>query len=893
LKKGKKIILGVSGFFLLLFLLAVILASLYEDKVKSLILTEINSSLLSPVKVESIEFSLIKKFPDASLVFNSILIEDKTAINKKDTLLYAEQLFLEFNLWSVLFKNYSVKQLDAKKLFLKLKVNRDGSDNFHIWKKSSNQSKNQKTSFDIERFTSNTSQFIYFDEINQTKINVQVPEMILKGEFSKDIFSLNAEFKSYVNNISTNNKSYVTNKNVAANVEMNINAIAEKYQLVSGTFNLEEVAFALKGNLERKNKIYYLDLLADAKECDIDKLTSVLSDDVKEKLTNYNADGNANIVIGIKGPITQKEIPVITADFEIKNGKYEERKSGVRLYNLSAKGFYKSDSKGIEALKVNFIKAQFGDGEITANGNIHNFSKPYIQGNINGNINLSELKEFIGIEQIERVKGRLKISAEIRGQLQNFSSLKQSDAKSLLASGKIEMENISFLLNSYSRELKNINGLFLINNNNAAIESLEVEIESNKFLLTGFLRNFISYLFIENEQLFVEANLQAGVIDLGQLLENQSDESSNTKDEYALVLPSNLSMNLNLNVSKLEFRKFKAHEIKGTFLLEDQSIRFEPVSFITSNGSFMANLIIKKAGEKKFSLDCIATANNIQIKQFFYEFEGFGQTFINQDHLKGLADTKIKFKCVFSDIFFFYPETVYSLIDLKIKNGELINHPSMKNIALYIQGNKLLSPFVKTDELKKNLAHLKFSELENQIEIKNKTIYLPSMSINTNAMNINISGTHSFDNKIDYNVNFKLNQLLTKRENADEEFGGIIDDNGGATFFLSMKGTTEKPNFGYDRKGAKEKRKEDFKKEKETFKTIMNNEFNIFKKNKPVQTKVFEEPNKSKISIEWNPDSQINKENKQEEKKGKKSLIDRLKDTEELEEDKISEGEPK
>jgi hypothetical protein len=382
---------------------------------------------------------------------------------------------------------------------------------------------------------------------------------------------------------------------------------------------------------------------------------------------------------------------------------------------------------------------------------------------------------------------------------------------------------------------------------------------------------------------------------LGQLLENQSAETNKNKSEYALTLPSNLSMNLNLNISKLDFRKFKAKEIKGNFLLQDQTIRFEPVSLITSNGLFVANLIIKKAHEKRFSMDCVANVNNIQIKQFFYEFENFGQTFINQDHLKGLADAKIKFNCVFSDSFFFYPETMYSLIDLKIKDGELINHPSMKNIALYIQKNKLISPFVKTEELKKNLADIKFSELENQIEIKNQTIYLPSMSINTNAMNIKISGTHSFDNKINYSINFKLSQLLTKKENADGEFGDIIDDNGGATFFLSMKGTTDNPDFGYDRKGAKEKRIEDFKKEKETFKTIINNEFNLFKKNKHIDNKVFEETKKpkSKISIEWDPDNQIKTDKRQEDKEQKKSLKDRLKETEEFEDDKISDEEPK
>ena len=868
---------------------------MYEDKVKSLILSEINSSLLTPVKVESIDFSVLRKFPNASLVFNKILIEDHSIIFKKDTLLYADQLFLEFNFLQIIFKKYSVKALDTRGLVLKLKIFKTGEDNFHVWKTNAGTSTNS-ASFDVEKFTASAARFSLLDENNLANIDVVIPQLTLKGAFGKDVFSLNAQFQSVAKMVAINNKTYLTNKNIKADVNMNINATSEKYQLVSGTFDLEEIAFALAGNLDRKNKVYYLDIAADAKNCDIDELTSVLSEGVKEKLTNYNTSGKADIKLKIKGPLAQKEIPVISAEFNIANGKFQEKKSGVTLYNLYAKGVYRSDSRGTDGLQLNAMKAQFGDGEITAKGNIYNFSRPYIQGNITGNINLAELKDFVGIEQVKKMNGRLKITAEIKGQLQNFSGFKQADAKQLLASGRIEMENISFLLTNYSRELKNINGVFLISNNDAAIESLAAEIESNKFVLTGFLRNFISYLFVENEPLAIEANLQSGNIDLAELLENQSETTTKNKGEYALVLPSNLSMNLNLNISHLAFRKFKASNIKGNFLLENQSIRFEPVSFLTSNGSFLANLFIKPSGEKKYSMDCMVNLNNIQIKQFFYEFENFGQTFINQDQLKGSADANIIYKCNFSDNFYFNRESIYSLIDLKIKNGELINHPSMKNIATYIQGNKLLSPFIKTDELKKNLAYIKFSELENQIEIKNNTIYLPSMSINTNAMNINISGTHSFDNKINYKVNFKLSQLLTKKQDTDQDFGETIDDNGGASFFLSMKGTTENPVFGYDRQGAKEKRKENLKKEKETFKEIINSEFNVFKKNKTNSAKGYEEPakQKAKISVEWNEDGE-NKidQNIPQEKKEKKSFKEKLKDKDEFEEDTITEDEPK
>jgi hypothetical protein len=153
---------------------------------------------------------------------------------------------------------------------------------------------------------------------------------------------------------------------------------------------------------------------------------------------------------------------------------------------------------------------------------------------------------------------------------------------------------------------------------------------------------------------------------------------------------------------------------------------------------------------------------------------------------------------------------------------------------------------------------IKFSELKNQIEIKNKKIIIPRMDINSSALNITVSGTHSFDNIVDYHIKLYLNDLLAKKakrnKRENNEFGVIEDDGLGKTkLFLTMKGSVDDPTFEYDRQGSKENRKQNLAEEKQELKQIFKKEFG--KKDKGDEKKTNKKESiQQKIIVEWEDD---------------------------------------
>ena len=64
--------------------------------------------------------------------------------------------------------------------------------------------------------------------------------------------------------------------------------------------------------------------------------------------------------------------------------------------------------------------------------------------------------------------------------------------------------------------------------------------------------------------------------------------------------------------------------------------------------------------------------------------------------------------------------------------------------------------YLRRDDLKR----VKFTTLENWFEIKDGKIQIPVMFIQNNALNMNVSGIHSFDHDISYNVQTNALQAI-------------------------------------------------------------------------------------------------------------------------------------
>jgi len=210
------------------------------------------------------------------------------------------------------------------------------------------------------------------------------------------------------------------------------------------------------------------------------------------------------------------------------------------------------------------------------------------------------------------------------------------------------------------------------------------------------------------------------------------------------------------------------------------------------------------------------------------------------------------------------PKSVNAFGDIIITNGELINYKPLFKLSKYIK--------------QKELEHIHFSTLKNQIQIKDEIISIPEMDVESSTLSMNISGTHTFQNQIDYHISILLSELISKKKQDEEDIEGIFSEDDGlgrTTLFLKMTGNANDPEIRYDTKAVRKKISADIKKEREAFKEVFRNEFNLEKNTENIEKEYFEneDPGQPDFKIEWEEDSvetvidSIDKKEKPEKKK--------------------------
>jgi hypothetical protein len=818
--KFRKPILWALSVVIIASLGGLVLGIVFEDEVKQQIVNEVNQGLNTEITVDHISFSVLRKFPNASLRFQNLMALDAIETNApKDTLLYASDLFLEFNLFDVFSRNYSIRKVAVSDAVLRLKVDENGHDNFHFWKSKKDSSETQ-VNFLLNEVTLQNVDFSYRNVQSAFHLNTQIDELELSGNFQEAVFDLGAESALLVQVLEAGQTTYLKNQRTQLQVNTKIDTRNNHYAFNEGAVKFGNLEFKVGGAYQAGDKTH-LNLQLDGKGFDIPELLSFIPERFVKPLEGYEPRGNMSFGLSVNGsPNNRDDEMEITAQFAVENAGVKHLKSGLNFKDFSASGTYENRGKHPDVLEIKQFNFKLKDGFLSGNGSVRNFARPTVQFRLNGQAELEDLQEIVSIRSVEYIRGSVSLECLFKGVIANPEKLGVADLQRAEISGRLGFEQTDLKIAGAPHEYSGFTGEFFLNGNNAAVKNLRGKIFSSDFEMDGLFVNFVPFVLIENEKMRIEASLKSNYINLAELMVSGADENqSNVRFE----LPKFLDLNAGITVKTLEFRTFKAADITGKVNMNSTGVFADPISLSTSGGTFNANMIVKPAPNNHFKVSSEAQIRGIDITQLFTSFGSFGQDFLTDKHLRGNADADVVFKTSMDDRLKLAPESIYSLVDLTISNGELIGHQSLIEVADYIRENKLLAPLVKTGPLKEKLQHVHFSKLSNQIEIKNSSVNIPEMMLESTALNLSASGTHGFNSVVDYRLRFRLTELLTNPKHS--EFGDIQDDGTGGSFFLRMNGPINNLQFSYDRMAARERRKEMLKEEKETLKGLIKEEF--------------------------------------------------------------------
>lgn len=766
---------------------------LFKDRIIQQFVSEANKSLNTPVKIGKIDVSVFADFPNLAIVFTDVYIEDSHPGNYP--LLTAERISFRLNALEVWKGNYSVRGLSVTGSETNLKINVAGKSNFNIIKESTD--KNGGTvQFNLQQVQLLNTVVDYDDrEANQHHLfnsEKLIASILVKG----NLYQIEAVGDAVTRQIGINNSVFLVNKNFTINTRLDYDDENKEVLIKSSTLKISDSEFTVSGNYLFKDK-NLIDLKAGGKDTDIQTLLSLMPEETTEKLKQYRSDGDVFFNLSLKGEISKEKSPMISVEFGCANATLYHPDYKTQIKHANLKGSFASSSVtdfSNAELFLSDVNGELNDQVFNVNLSIRKFNDPFVTFEFKGDLDAASVFNFYPIADLSDVTGFLSADISFEGQTSMLN--KKATVQRVKTNGAIEMSDLNFTYGPQKVKFKDINGALQFNNHDLALSNVTGYFENSDFHLNGFFKNIITFLLFEDQPIGIETDLKSEFMDLDQLF--AIGFGVEQSENYRFSISPAVQLNFNCDVKRMKYKRFNPGKIKGDLLVKNQVAVSRNITMNAMGGSLMFNGIVDAKNPKAIDVVSSFKLHGVYVDSIFYVFENFHQDFIQAKHLKGQAYADVEMEMVLNEQLKLISPTLIANISASIKNGELNNFEPLKKLNKYID-----------DE---SLNRLRFADLKNEIHIENQTIYIPQMDIRSNATDIRLSGTHTFDQHIDYRVVAPLNNK--KKIDPDEAFGAIEDDGSGKPkIFLKITGTTDKYEVSLDKDAVKKKIAGDLKKE--------------------------------------------------------------------------------
>ncbi len=839
---------SIAAFIVLLLFLA---QRFLEPEVKRLFITEINKSLAAEVQIDDVQLSLIKDFPFASVRFNGVRMKEVIAIPSKNYLLTAGTISLRFNIWDLLQKKYRVKIIRLTDVEIGPHVYADGSDNYHFWKKTSGTG-SENFNFELHRIIIHNLHVRYINDASFAFFDFHVPDFVAKGNFGSNKYALDLAGNILLHEFKSKGTSYISEREIKLWLTLDADNTTGLYSISKGTVETGKLKLTAVGSFIYNEKQKQIDLDVAATGSTLEEMISLVPARFTRSFDGYKFRGKGNITSKISGLFGGNQTPAIHVRLDLNNGNITERKSGMSLQNVSALAVYsvKQDRKN-ETLTISNLKAKLGDGSLSGSLMMQGFTSPAIQCKIIASLNLDELQQFLKYQHFTSMSGWLKLNAAFDGRIADINHPATSDFlySNFTGNGSIQQANLG--LKEYNLPVKNIQSSFEFNGNGLNLEQLSFQAGRSDFSLRGSLGNLLSWIFVPNQILSVTGSLTSQRFDWDEL----SGAQQGSTGEYQFRLPGDISIsNLQIRSNNFTFGKFSATGITGVAQMREKVLSVSNIAMLTCQGKVTGQFNINAKAGKYSLLQARAHLEKVNVKMLFTQFGNFGQDDLKDENLEGLLTSDVVFAGTMLSNLDIDLNSIKTHADITIENGRLVNYSPMQSLSSYLKVE--------------DLADIRFATLQNQIDIANGVIYIPAMQIKSSALDLQLMGTHTFNNELDYHFTIALADLVAskfKKRNKgydnQAEFGQVEDDGRGKTkIYVSLTGTVENPIVKYDKKAMREKIADDMKAQKAELKQILKQEFNwkqgdtIKKAQQTKEKEIQKKQEEGKFVIEWDDD---------------------------------------
>ncbi|MDE5608971.1 MAG: AsmA-like C-terminal region-containing protein, partial [Bacteroidales bacterium] len=714
-----------------------------------------------------------------------------------------------------------------------------GRFNYEIWKKSDHAG---ALDFHLNRVLLHNSLIRYRDIVGHHDYQVLARKAVARGDLYENgqDFAMSGDIR--IHSLKASDFVFMTDHKAVIDLEFSNNTSGKNFEVRKGKVSIENMTFGLEGYVHYIKRDAFLDFLFDGKNLKIEQLVALLPEEVQGRFAEYTFKGNTAFKLEVKGDYTTSSLGLYTR-FSFSNGTVLHRKSGISAKNVALQGDF-SNGQAHKAhsarLHLDRIYMELPGGAIDGAFSLNNFKTPEISFKGTLRADMAELQRFFGFAPDFRYEGQARAEVEFHNR---FSSLspdrwKALDFGSAKLKGFLQVDKAAVALTNRNWDRVEIDSIRISFTPEVfRIPSFPMRYGKDEIRLKVFIENALPYFLLPMQKLYVNASLSSSRIDMNQwqtlllwgnpdsvrALRPVTEKGSRgaspqpaAKKKSSKNLFTDIYADFDVDVNRVIWKNLDVSPLKGLLRYTPEDIALENLSVGAFQGAFDGEVLYQHGGEES-ELRVSGKLEDMDVGACLKAFDNFGQTQITYKNLGGTLSADLRLRMNRDRDGAWKREGMVFWSELVLRNGILQNVETLKKIARFTGEN--------------DLQNIHFADLRTTLEIQNACIKIHHMDVVSDAANLTFSGTHTFDNEVNYLLNIDLSDFLSRRRaqrvKEESEFGVVVTEKSRVRLPLSIKGKLPDVEVKYAMSEAKKGAKERLQENRREFKAALDEEFSF------------------------------------------------------------------
>ena len=425
-------------------------------------------------------------------------------------------------------------------------------------------------------------------------------------------------------------------------------------------------------------------------------------------------------------------MPKLDAELKVLDGviKYPDLPSSINDLSVDA-------TLTNSLLDIKTLTANADGAELRGKVKITDFTSPFLDSEINLNVDLSKIQNYYPLDDSTKIDGALTVRSKVSGLLDNVDELG--------VVGTVELASISYQSSYTEQPIEDLNGKIILSNEAIRFEEVSLISGQSDMQMQGVLTGYGAFMadsIIPLPDPVFEGEVTSTYLNLTE----QISEDTTSTFVGPLELPA-IQLDIRFEADAFEFNGISMSDASGDFTLTNGIMGVENIKARFFDGALNASGSFDFSNPYKPAFRGGVELNEIPVVEFFQAFSGLNSLVHLGDYLQGLFSSEASFGVQLDKDLNPQYESIIAQGSFGTRESSFGTMPLQTVVASYTGVQELRS--------------LNIDDWSHSFSVSGKRLHVQDFRFSAGEYEVNVSGSQGFDGSLEYRLSLELPQSVS------------------------------------------------------------------------------------------------------------------------------------